>query len=313
MECVEYRLLTTLDVSAVKNYLSDVYPDINILTVRGIVNKTLSIGGFSNGRLTCCYLLDINIYGINGPEVLLEYIKVEDFNNLRTLLSAVAIFYTFDITLNNRVKEHIGVSCTSELISMCYSQEASIKEKLGMKDKKIIAKFKRGLQLEFYSNSDKLELIELIREYHMERNIDVFIDSEESLRTISDMLEVKKDEVVEDIVIVRCTRYNKIVGYTRYTIINEYGAVPSYLYGEYIYITPSYRNGLASTVLFGFLCNLSSVFNMYIKWDVYTNTNNANIAYKFFKAEKYMEGFKLLPEETSKFADTLYLRHKVIE
>ena len=313
MQSVEYRLLTTLDVSAVKNYLSDIYPDINILTVRNIVNKTLSIGGFSRGRLIGCYLLDINIYGINGPEVLLEYVKVEDFNNLRTLLSAVAIFYTFDITLNSRVKEYIGVSCTSELVAMCYSQEVSIKEKLGMKDKKIIAKFKRGLQLEFYSSSDKLELIELIREYHMERNSDVFIDNEESLRTISNMLEMKKDEVAEDIVIVRCTRYNKIVGYTRYTVINEYGAVPSYLYGEYTYITPSYRNGLASTILYGFLCNLSSTFNMYIKWDVYTNTNSTNIAHKFFKAEKYMEGFKLLPEETSKFANNLYLRHKVTE
>lgn len=60
----------------------------------------------------------------------------------------------------------------------------------------------------------------------MERNSDVFIDNEESLRTISNMLEVKKDEVVEDIIIAWCTRYNKIVGYTRYTIINEYGAVP---------------------------------------------------------------------------------------
>ena len=167
--------------------------------------------------------------------------------------------------------------------------------------------------MEFYANSDKEELLRLIKGYNLERNSNVFIDDDNSLATLSNLLEIRDDEIDETIVVLRCTKYNKLVGYTRYTIINEYGSVPPYLYGEYTYIDPSYRKGLASTILYGFLCFLSSRLNMYIKWDVYTDTNSVNIASRFFKAEKYMEGFKLLQEETSKFVNSLYLRHMVTE
>lgn len=260
--------------------------------------------------LVGCYLLDISLYGNNRPKVTLKYIKVDSEDTLRPLLSAVSIFHTFNIELSTGVKDYLGVKGTHDLLSKYYIlEEHSITNYISTIDRKVIAKFKRGLQLEFYSSEDKEDLVELIREYHLERNSEVFVDDGSSLSTVREFLTLEEGAIREDLVILRCTRYNKIVGYFKYVIIDEYGSVPSYLYGEYIHVTKSYRKGMASTVLYGFTCYLSSSLGMYIKWDVYVNTSSRNVAVSFFKAEKYMEGYKLLPEVTEKFSNSLYLKN----
>lgn len=309
---IEYRVLTVLDTSNIVKYLKPHYPDVTTTIVRTLINKTISIGAFMRNTLVGCYLLDIALYGNNGPKVTLKYIKVDSEDTLRPLLSAVSIFHTFNVELSVGVNDYLGVKGTHDLLSKYYMlEEYSITNYISTIDRKVIAKFRRGLQLEFYSSEDKEELVKLIREYHLERNSEVFVDDGSSLSTISEFLTLEEGTTREDLVILRCTRYNKIVGYFKYAIIDEYGSVPPYLYGEYTYITPSYRKGMAATVLYGFICYLASSLGMYIKWDVYVNTNSKNIAASFFKAEKYMEGYKLLPEVTEKFSTSLYLKNIV--
>lgn len=307
---IEYRVLTVLDTPNVVKYLKHNYPDSNTAIVRTLINKTISIGAFMRNTLVGCYLLDIDLYGNKGPEVTLKYIKVDSEDTLRPLLSAVSIFHTFNVELSIGVKDYLGVKGTHDLLNKYYMlEEYSITNYISTIDKKVIAKFKRGLQLEFYSSEDKEDLVELIREYHLERNSEVFVDDGSSLSTIREFLTLEEGAIREDLVILRCTRYNKIVGYFKYVIIDEYGSIPPYLYGEYIHVTKSYRKGMASTVLYGFTCYLSSSLGMYIKWDVYVNTSSRNVAVSFFKAEKYMEGYKLLPEVTEKFSNSLYLKN----
>lgn len=310
LDMITYKMLSMKDVATVKQYLAVDYTNITVAKVKDVVVKGMSVGAYYNKALIGCYLLDVEAYPHKAPVATLEYVRAGYEEVLGELLSKLRHVNALQIQASVAVKKYLKVSSEYELMKMCTLDVLHIDDIVGMIDSKVIKKFKRNLQLEYYTGVDKESLMVLIEEYHKERNNETYLGDLNQIRaSLSDDINM----IDTSIVVVKDSISGELAGFVRYMLIDEYGAILPYVYGEYVYVTKKYRKGLTLSILYGYLCQLAKQIGTVVRWDVYDGTTNQDISTRVLNSSKVTEGYKLDTEQVKEIAAKYWDRYGVTD